>query len=173
MGTPGPCRQRRRFRSSASRLPSGSSPNLQLGSLLNLPPMLRGDTTRACHPRMQSEFRPRQCSLDREWNKCEAFLRLFATLTAGAGSFKSRNGILNGEIVMRKQLCLRDASGSDPWPASISDGGPRILPVGSIRVATIEALPKSMRRSRAKRSATQRRNRTLLRSSSGENVVLR
>src|SRR5262249_43166926 len=33
-----------------------------------------------------------------------------------AGSFKSRNGILTGEIVLRKQPCLRDAPRSESLP---------------------------------------------------------
>src|SRR5262249_42716830 len=40
----------------------------------------------------------------------EAVLRLFAIRhNLGAGSFTSRHGIVNGDIVLRKQLCLRDA----------------------------------------------------------------
>jgi hypothetical protein len=82
----------------------------------------------------------------------EAFLRLFAIRNdLGAGSFKSRNGILNGEIVMRSACEMRPDR--NPCPASISDGGLGIHPMGSIRIAAIEALPESMRRSRGNRSA--------------------
>src|SRR6266446_5851993 len=40
----------------------------------------------------------------------EAVLRLFAIRhNLRVGSFTSRHGILHGDIVLRKQLCLRDA----------------------------------------------------------------
>jgi hypothetical protein len=56
--------------------------------------------------------------------------------------------------------------------ASISVGGLGILPMGSVAMATIGALPESMRRSHGKRSATRRKNRIRLNrwSSSGAGV---
>jgi hypothetical protein len=60
----------------------------------------------------------------------------------------------------------------NPRPASISAGGLGILPMGSLGIATIGALPESMRRSHGKRSATRRKNRIRLNrwSSSGAGV---
>src|SRR6266446_6104995 len=47
----------------------------------------------------------------------------------------------------------------NPRAASISAGGLGILPMGSVGMATIGALPESLRRSYGKRSATRGRDR--------------